>query len=83
MKGERDILWLLPALKVLTAHGEAERESAQMKRVHDVAWLAPAFKVLSPRSKCRTSIDSQRALKQALARQKRTEKRHAKARKKT
>jgi hypothetical protein len=81
MKGEHDVAWLTPALKVLTAHGEAARESAKMKGERDVLWLAPAFAVLSP-SKCSPSIVSPRALK-VLAKEKRTAKRHTKARKST
>ena len=42
MKDEHNVGWLSPAFKVLTAHGEAARESAQIKREH-VLWLAPAF----------------------------------------
>jgi hypothetical protein len=45
----------------------------------DVGFLAPAFKVLS--SKRGTSTDSQDALKQALAKKRRTQKRNERARK--
>ena len=77
MKGERDILWLLPATKVLTAHSDEAREGGQMKGEHDTAWLAPAFAVL----KCKTSDSQQCARKETLARKERTRKRHAKQRK--
>jgi hypothetical protein len=79
MKGEHDVAWLAPALKVLTAHGKAAREIGTMKGERDSAWLGPAFAVLS--SKRGTSTDSQGALKQALAKKRRTQKRNKRARK--